>query len=148
MQQLREWEQEGDKAMLRESVLSCGYPRAISDQEMVVSSWYTYGPGVFWLHVENGYEDELAVHCCLTENQRGRPFARDWLTALKLLGQLMGYEWLRVWLDFRDVQENIIANYLIRLGFTPDHRGLRCRTWGSSDGKSTEGSESTVPTSG
>ena len=37
MQQLREWEQEGDKAMLRESVLSCGYPRAISDQEMVVN---------------------------------------------------------------------------------------------------------------
>jgi hypothetical protein len=148
MLKLREWEQDADKAMLRESVISCGYPRDISDQEMVVSCWYTYGPGVFWMHVEDGYEEELAVHCCLTESERGKPFARDWLAALKLLGQLMGYEWLRVWLDFPDVQENVIANYLVRLGFTSDHRGLRCRTWGSSDGKSTESPESTIPSSG
>ena len=152
MRELREYEEVEDKEALRAQVIDWGYPRWITDNEMIVSSWFSYGPGVFWMSTEEDYPDELLVHCCLPEDERGKPFARDWLTACKTIGQLWGFETLRVWVDWEEDLAGVparILEYLIRLGFTPDHRGVRCATWGSlDDGESTESSAGTLPTSG
>lgn len=147
MEHLLEWGEPEDKDRMRTLVMEWGYPRWIDDDEMVVSAWFTYGPGIFWLHIEDGYEDELLVHCCEPESDRGRPLARDWVAVVKTIAQLWGFEWIRVWVDPEEM-DCTIARYLIRLGFTPDHRGLRCPSWGSSDGKSAESSEASLPTSG
>ena len=95
MEHLLEWGEAEDKDRLRRTVMEWGYPRWIDDDEMVVSAWFTYGPGIFWLHVEDGYEDELLVHCCEPESDRGRPLARDWLAVVKTIAQLWGFEWIR-----------------------------------------------------
>jgi hypothetical protein len=143
MLRLQEFYDVTDKSLLRDQVIEWGYPRLISDNEMAVSAWFRYGHGVFWMSRDEGHDDELMLHCCHEDEMRGRPFARDFLAACKTIAQIWDYEFLRV-LD--DGLDDRISGYLLRLGFTRDHRGLRCRTWEVPHGQTAEGSERSVQT--
>jgi len=128
-----------DKALRIEEVEDGhDYPRPITLTERVDSWWFSYGPATFWLWPVD--DDEIVLHLCIPEPFQGRLYAREWMVTIKVIGQLLGYKRIR----FPGADDDLVASYLRRWGWTSDADGMYLDLGSLEHGKTTENSEGQV----
>jgi hypothetical protein len=82
--------EETDWAGARSDVLAWGYPRPVGELEAEAASWVRYGEGVLVWFLPGPTDDSLALHACAAPEVRGHLGTERQMTAIEVIGELLG----------------------------------------------------------